>query len=232
MGQNGPTCSRAWFLIVIDERRRGPKKVQSMGAIRFTSPIGKVLAQLRDGPKTVDELGASLKVTPNAVRNQLRKLVNSNLAEVSGRRSGVSKPSTLYSITLDGEIQFSTLYLPVLSEFLQVAEAECAGKQLGALMMETGRALASRYRKPSGTTRKRVDAAARLLGGFGGIPAVKSRDGSFIISSAACPLSALTAEKPAACRILLGLLREYIGRPITICCVQGRDPRCCFEVKA
>jgi DeoR family transcriptional regulator, suf operon transcriptional repressor len=201
-------------------------------AIRFNSPIGKVLEQLRDGPKTVDEVAASLRVTPNAVRNQLRKLVNSNLAEVSGRRPGVSKPSALYSLTLDGEIQFSTLYLPVLSQFLRIAEGECAGKQLGALMSKTGRALGRRYTKPSGTTRQRVEAAARLLRGFGGIPTVTSHDGVIVIGSAVCPLSALTSEQPAACRILQSLLHEYMGRPTRICCDQGQDPECCFEVKA
>lgn len=201
-------------------------------AIRFNSPIGKVLEQLRDGPKTVDELAAALRVTPNAVRNQLRKLMNSNLVEVSGRRAGVSKPSALYSLTLDGEIQFSTLYLPVLSQFLRIAESECAGKQLGALMSKTGRALGKRYTKPSGTVRQRVDAAATLLGDFGGLPKVTSHNGTIVIRSAGCPLSALTSEQPAACRILQSLLHEYIGRPARICCDQGEDPRCCFEIKA
>lgn len=201
-------------------------------AIRFNSPIGKVLERLRDGPKTVDELATALGLTSNAVRDQLRKLVASNLAEISGRRPGVSKPSALYSLTLDGEIQFSTLYLPVLSQFLRVAETACKGKQLGALMSETGRDLGNRYTKPSGSTRQRTDAAAKLLGGFGAIPKVTTRDGVIVIRSAWCPLSALTSEQPAACRILQSLLREYIGRPTRICCIQGEDPRCCFEVTA
>ncbi len=203
-----------------------------MATIRFTSPIGRVLAQLRDGPKTVDELAASLRLTPNAVRNQLRKLVATNLAQVSGRRAGVSKPSALYSITLDGEIQFSTLYLPVLSQFLRVAEGQCSGKQLGTFMSRTGRALAQRYPKPSGTLRHRVDAAQKLLKSFGGIPEVDSRSGVLIIRSAGCPLSALTSEHPAACRILQALLGEYIGRPARICCVRGDEPHCCFEVQS
>lgn len=201
-------------------------------AIQFKSPIGKVLAALRDGPKTIDELASELKLTPNAVRNQIRKLVALDLAEASGRRTGVSKPSVLYSITLEGQIQFSTLYLPVLSQFLRVAEGQCSGKQLGSFMTQTGRALGKRYPKPSGTTRQRVDAAAKLLGNFGGLPTVQRRNGSIIIHSSGCPLSALTSEHPAACGIIQGLIREYIGRPARICCVRGDDPRCCFEVKA
>jgi predicted ArsR family transcriptional regulator len=200
-------------------------------AIRFSSPMGKVLAQLRDGPKTVEELSAALKVTPNAVRNQLLKLVAANLAELSGRRPGVSKPSAVYSITLDGEIQFSTLYLPVLSQFLRVAEGKCSRTQRKTWMTDTGRALGKRYPAPSGNVRQRTNAAARLLGSFGALPEVKSRNGALVIRSAACPLSALTSEYPDACRILQGFVSEYTGRPTKICCVQGDDPRCCFEVR-
>ena len=200
-------------------------------AVHFKNPIGRVLMRLRDGPKTIDELANELRLTPNAVRNQIRKLVAANLALASGRRPGVSKPSVLYSITLEGQIQFSTLYLPVLSQFLRVAEGQCSGKQLGSFMSETGRALGRRYPKASGTTRQRVDAAAKLLGNFGGLPIVQRRNGSLIIRSSGCPLAALTSEHPSACRILQSLLHEHIGRPARICCVRGEDPRCCFEVK-
>ena len=200
--------------------------------MNFSSPLGKVLAQLRDGPKTIDELASDLRLTANAVRNQIRKLVSAHLAEPSGRKPGVSKPSVLYSITLDGEIQFSTLYLPVLSQFLRVAEGQCAGKELGTLMSVTGKTLAARYPKPRGNTKQRTQAAAKLLGSFGGRPSVKRTNGHFIIRSKSCPLSALTAEHPAACRILQSLISEYVDRPTRICCEQDSDPQCCFEVKA
>jgi predicted ArsR family transcriptional regulator len=199
--------------------------------IHFKSPIGKVLANLRDGPKTIDELSNELMLTPNAVRNQVRKLVAAGLVTVGGRRRGVSKPSVLYAITLEGQIQFSTLYLPVLSQFLRVAEGQCSGKQLGTFMSETGRALGKRYPKPSGTTKQRVESAAKLLGNFGGLPIVQRRNGSLTIRSSSCPLSALTSEHPAACKILQGLLHEYIGAPARICCIHGEDPQCCFEVR-
>lgn len=200
--------------------------------IRISTPLGKVLAELRDGPRTVDEIATALKLTANAVRNQLRTLVSLNLAEIAGRRPGISKPSLLYSITLDGEIQFSTLYLPVLSQFMRVAEGQCSGRQLSAWMAETGRAIGKRYPKPGGNTRHRVDAAARLLASFGGTPDVRARNGSFVMRSASCPLSALTSEEPAVCHIIQNVLHEYIGNPIKICCTRGEDPRCCFEVEA
>jgi predicted ArsR family transcriptional regulator len=193
---------------------------------------GKVLSRLRHGARTVEELARSLRLTDNAVRNQLRKLQKANLVVQTGKRPGASKPSTLYAITLEGQIQFSTLYLPVLTQFLGVAEGQCSGKQLESFMLDTGKSLASRYPKPSGDLKHRVQAAARLLNGFGGVAEVRMQDGTLVIRSPACPLAALTSENEAACKVLQGLLSEYLAARVTVCCNLEEEPKCCFEVRS
>lgn len=190
------------------------------------------MSQLRHRPMTVEELAKGLDLTPNAVRNQLRKLQEANFVVRSGSRPGISKPSSLYSITLEGQVQFSTLYLPVLTEFLEVAEGQCSGKQLITFMSDTGKSLAKRYPKPTGPLKKRVDAAARLLKSFGGIIEVQKHNGSLVLRSSGCPLAALTSENPAACRVIEGLLREYLSTPVATCCDLVPEPRCCFEIAA
>jgi predicted ArsR family transcriptional regulator len=200
--------------------------------IRLNGAAGKVLSRLRHGPKTVEELARSLRLTDNAVRNQLRKLQQANLVVQTGKRPGASKPSTLYAITLEGQIQFSTLYLPVLTQFLGVAEGQCSGKQLESFMLDTGKSLASRYPKPSGGLKNRVHAAARLLSSFGGVAEVRTHDGALAIRSRGCPLAALTSENGAACKVLEGLLAEYLTARVTICCNLEEEPQCCFEVRS
>jgi predicted ArsR family transcriptional regulator len=204
----------------------------SVSALRPNSPARKVLAELRHGARTVEQIAASLRLTPNAVRNQLRKLQDAELAVRSGSRPGPSKPSTLYAITLEGQIQFSTLYLPVLTQFMRVAEGQCAGTQLDSFMTETGRSLASRFPRPVGGMRDKVRSAARLLKTFGGITEVQTRNGSVMIRSLGCPLSALTTENPAACKVLEGFLEKYLSTPVSICCNRDNEPKCCFEVTA
>lgn len=203
----------------------------TLPAVHLNSPAGRVLAQLREGPRTVEDLAKSLRITSNAVRNQLRKLLDANLVTRSGTRPGASKPSTLYDITLEGQIQFSTIYIPVLTQFLRVAERRCSRSQLAPMMRETGKSLGTRYRKPSGNVRERAQAATRLLASFGGLPEIR-QNGGIIIRSAGCPLAALTSEHPAACNILEGLLTEFISVPVKSCCIRGQEPRCCFEVGA
>jgi glucosylceramidase len=151
-----------------------------------------------------------MRLTPNAVRNQLAKLLDSNLVVRSGIRPGTSKPSIVYAITIEGEAQFSTIYLPVLTHFLRVAESKCQEKQLGEFMEETGRSLAGRYRKATGNLNARARAGARLLGTFGALPKVSKQRRALVIRSAGCPLAALTSDNPAACRILEGFLSDYV----------------------
>jgi predicted ArsR family transcriptional regulator len=198
--------------------------------LRPNGPARKVLAELRHGPRTVEQISTSLRLTPNAVRNQLRKLQDAELAIRSGARPGASKPSALYAITLEGQIQFSTLYLPVLTNFLRVAEGKCSGTQLESFMAETGKSLAARYSKPAGGMKQKVHSAARLLRTFGGITEVHARNGSMTIRSLSCPLSALTAETPSACNVLGGFLERYLSTPIHICCNREEEPKCCFEI--
>src|SRR3990170_2219475 len=118
---------------------RDPPTIEGMTTpiVSANSPAGKVLAQLRHGPTTVERLAKALLLTDNAVRNQLRKLENLGLATRTGTRPGTSKPSALYGITLEGQVQFSTMYLPVLMQFVRVAEGKCEETQLDSMMIET-----------------------------------------------------------------------------------------------
>ena len=200
-------------------------------AVRPNSAAGKVLSRLRHGAMTVEELAKALRLTDNAVRNQLRKLQEANFVARAGKRPGASKPSTLYAISLEGQIQFSTLYLPVLTQFLGVAEGRCSGTQLDSFMIDTGKSLASRYPKSSGGLKHRVQAATRLLRSFGGVTEVRKRDGALVIRSRSCPLAALTSKNAAACKVLEGLLAEYLTARVDICCNLEEEPECCFEVR-
>lgn len=205
--------------------------MMTTSALGTASAAGKVLKQLRRRPMTVEDLARALGLTANAVRNQLRKLQEMGFVERVGSRPSPSKPSTLYGITLEGQVQFSTLYLPVLTRFLKVAEEQCQGAQLETLMKETGALLAKSHAKPAGAIRQRTQAAARVFADFGAVSEVQPRNGALVIRSPVCPISALTAQHKAACNILQGFFEEFIAAPVGICCDVEDEPRCCFEVR-
>lgn len=149
-----------------------------------------------------------------------------------GRSGQVAKPGCSDSPrpSASPRFQFSTVYLPVLTQFLRVAEGRCAGKQLSSFMTATGRSLARRYPRPGGRLDNRVHAAARLVRSFGGLTDVRATDGILVIRSKACPLAALTSEHPAACKVLEALLAEYVSARVKTCCRRDEEPQCCFEI--
>jgi len=68
---------------------------------KFDGPTrGQILALLRRGQMTVDELAQAIGVTDNAVRMHLAALERDGLARAVGvRREGnVGKPATLYAV--------------------------------------------------------------------------------------------------------------------------------------
>src|SRR5688572_13837080 len=106
---------------------------------------GRVLAHLRRGPATVEELAAALDLTDNAIRAHLTTLDRDGLVRQTGvrRGPGAGKPAALYELAAEAETRFSRAYAPVLtalveelSSTLPVPEAEAlmrkAGSRLGA----------------------------------------------------------------------------------------------------
>ncbi|MGH7604318.1 MAG: hypothetical protein ACRENK_10015 [Gemmatimonadaceae bacterium] len=118
-----------------------------------------------------------------------------------------------------------------MTQFLRVAERRCSDRQLVSFMAATGKSFAERYPKPRGTLKSRAQAGARLLKTFGAIPEVRTRNGTLTLVSAGCPLAALTSENAVACRIIEGLLSEYLSTTAQTCCTVGPDPKCCFELR-
>src|SRR3982751_3012298 len=102
---------------------------------------GQVIALLRRGAMTVDELANTIGVTDNAVRLHLTALERDGLVRAEGvRREGsVGKPATLYAVTPDAQVAFSKAYEPVLSTLLVSLAGRLSGRELTELMRDIGR---------------------------------------------------------------------------------------------
>src|SRR3954468_15545015 len=82
---------------------------------------GKIIALLRRGRATVEELAAALRVTDNAVRPQLQLLEQEGIVRATGTRPsvGAGKPATTYEIAPVAEAALSSAYAPVLTALLE-----------------------------------------------------------------------------------------------------------------
>ena len=200
---------------------------------------GQVLALLRRGAMTVDELANAIGVTDNAVRLHLTALERDGLVRAEGvRREGsVGKPATLYAVTPDAQVAFSKAYEPVLTTLLLSLTGRLSGRELTEVLRDVGRQLASSATSNKETLEQRVEAAARLLESLGAEtdiePATGAGPGSapgYVIRGFACPLSRSVAQCPPLCAAVEELVAGVTRAKVQERCDRSGLPRCSFLV--
>ena len=194
------------------------------------STAGQVVRTLRGRSLTVDEIATALGLSGGAVRAHLTTLERDGLVRQSGARRGVSKPARTYSLTPEAELLFSRVYVPLLGELLRVLSTRMAPREFDATFREVGRRIMAGRPRPHGTLRQRAEAACALWNELGGMTSVRRERGRYVIRSLVCPLSAVAHERPEACVAMQSLLSELIGAPVSNCCDQAEERRCCFEL--
>lgn len=187
---------------------------------------------LRRDVRTVEELARELDLTDNGVRAHLATLERDGIVRRRGsvRSGGSGKPAYVYELIPEAEDLFAKAYEPVLRQLLDVLDERVGPEELGSLLREVGSRIADERDVPADGVRTRVEAAVGVLNELGGLAELEERDGSLIIRSYGCPLSAVVQDHPEACRMSETLLTELVGTPVHERCDRGERPRCCFEV--
>jgi predicted ArsR family transcriptional regulator len=127
-----------------------------------------------------------------------------------------------------------TLYVPLLTQLVDVFANGLPARQVDALLREAGRKLAGELSsgRPSGPLRSRVVAASDLLNQQLGALTHVEQNGGYVIRGEGCPLSALTGKHPAVCRAMESLVKEFAGASVRECGERAERPRCCFEIRS
>lgn len=198
----------------------------------FASTRGKVVALLRRGCRTVDELADALGLTDNAVRAHLAALERDGLVRQGELRRTGGKPSFTYDLTSEAERLFPKAYGVLLHELLTVLAERVPPDVLADTLREVGHRVAACQARPSGDLRQRVERALALLGSLGGLADAEESGAGFVIQGCSCPLAAAVEGNPDACLLAEALLAEVIGAPVRQVCDPGPPPRCRFEVPA
>jgi DeoR family suf operon transcriptional repressor len=194
---------------------------------------GQILALIRRGRQTVEELAAALELTDNAVRNHLATLERDSLIQQAGvrRSSGAGKPAVLYQLHPDAEVLFSRAYPSVLTTVVESIVNACPPDQIDELLRDAGRRLARQAGgRATGTLENRVRTAAAALTALGGDVTVAREEGSLRIRGSGCPLSAAVSKQPGLCRAVETMVSEVAGAHARTCCEHGERPRCCFAI--
>ena len=198
----------------------------------FSSTRGQVVSLLRRGSRTVDDLARELSLTDNAIRSHLIGLERDGLVRQGELRRGGSKPSFTYELTEEAERLFPKAYGVLLTGLLGVLAERLPADELADLLREVGHRVPTGNGAPQGDLRARVEKAAALLTGLGGLADVEQTACGFEIRGCSCPLAAAVSATPDACLLAETLLSDVIGVPVRQVCDQGPPARCHFEVPA
>ena len=197
------------------------------------STRGRLVALLRRGQRSVEELAEALGVTDNAVRAQLTALERDGLVVAAGvRRSGTAgKPATVYGLAPGTDALFSRAYAPVLAALLQELGDRMLPTELDALLRGVGRRLAPGVTRAAAYV-DRVHAAAALLGDLGGDADLVRTEAGYAILAHGCPLARAVSARPETCRAVEQLLAEVTGTAVQEHCDRADGPRCRFAISA
>ncbi len=205
-----------------------------LGRRFLESTRGRIVAMLRRGAHTVDDLAGAIGMTDNAVRSHLTALERDGLVRQDGvrRGPGAGKPAVLYEVHPEAEPLFSHAYPPVLTALLDVVVDQLPPERVTELMRQLGRRLATGAgARDDGELADRVRAAAAVLTALGGeVDVVAEEGGGFAIRGCGCPLSAAVSHRPELCQAVETFVAEVTGAPTRECCRHGERPRCCFRV--
>lgn len=187
----------------------------------------QMLAALRWGPRTVDELADRVGLTPNGVRAHLAVLQRDEQVQALGVRptGSAGKPPTLYGLTRRAEERLSEAYPGALLALVQALRDSAPPEVLMHLLSKAG----ERLSEAVGDS----DDALELLSRLGAAASsVIEEDGTTVVSGASCPLATAVREEKATCEVVRSMLETSLGREVAICCNYGGQPRCGFRVAA
>ncbi|HYD51324.1 MAG TPA: hypothetical protein VEA99_01805 [Gemmatimonadaceae bacterium] len=197
------------------------------------SSRGRIVALLRRGRATIDEMSRTLELTDNAVRVQIAAMMRDGLVTRSGQRRGPTRPAALYELTPELEHLLSGAYLPLLTQLLHAVASSEPPDRVDELLRAAGRGLADvlPVHLPEGPLAARVAAASELLNReLGAVTEVERSNGTLVIRGHGCPLAALTGKHPSVCHAIQSLLVTLLDSPVDECCDRADQPRCCFSV--
>src|SRR5688572_7587403 len=128
----------------------------------FETTRGRLVALLRRGGLTIDEMAGELGITPAAIRAQITAMQRDGLVRRGGQRRGSTRPPHVYEITEDVEQLLSRAYIPLMTQVLDAVSANLSGSEVETVMRRAGKAVAGelmRGKRPIGNLSARLQCA-------------------------------------------------------------------------
>lgn len=187
---------------------------------------------------TVANLASHLGITEMAVRRHLGTLERDNVVETKMVRQAMGRPTTLYSLSQEGEELFPRNYASLTLGFLKDIE-KISGKQMIDQLFELRKQrmkeeLEDRFKGKSFEERIKELADFQSNNGYM-VEWEKSDDGTIHFKEYNCPISQIAKEYPVACACEQSLFQELLDTndiECETCMAINETPHCYYKIKA
>lgn len=207
------------------------RRDQSMN-LQLSQDDRQLIELLRHSPKTINDLVGELKVTSNAVRQRLVRLMASSLITRQKSGEGRGRPSHEYLLTEDGQRtagdNFSDLAKVLWQEIQSIEDTSIRR----SLMAGAIRRLIDSYdNEVAGETVEQRLQSIQDFFGKRNIPiTVEQQEGLPILKVLECPYPDLEDQDHQFCEMEKQLFAKVLGRPVQLCqCKKDGDGCCSFE---
>ncbi len=207
-----------------------------MGASRWNqrflaSTRGQIVALLRRGSRTVNELAEALGLTDNAVRAHLAGLERDGLVAQEGVRRGIGKPAHVFELTAEAEGLFPKAYAFLALRLVEELRERVGEDGLADALRAIGRQSGEGAGVAGADPLTRLGGALAVLEALGSDAELTRAGDRALLSGHTCPLSSVVADEPSVCELLEGFLEGATGAPTHQHCEHGPRPRCRFELE-
>lgn len=200
------------------------------------SPAGEVLSVMqRRGAVTVKDLEGALRVTANAVRQQLSVLLAEGYISQQVENIGRGRPKHVYGLTDKGRALFPHHYDEFTNSLLREILVSEGPEKVQELMGRMSRRLAAQYeRELAGLpAEERATRLTELLNAKGILAEIKFEEGGIVFHEYTCPYYELAREHRAICDMEEEMIAHAMKRPVALvsCSLDGHHG-CQFRIEA
>jgi DeoR family transcriptional regulator, suf operon transcriptional repressor len=216
------------------DRTRSRKSTHGAHAGAFNllgTARGQILSELCGQRLTAIEVAKRFRISSNAARMHLSGLREAGLVRYDAVSRGVGKPTHVYELTAAGQYFVSRAYAPALS--LVIGAIRARGPAIAdEIVREAGRALASAQGDVGepGNLERRAKRCVAILRALGGRAKVVKGSHTLTIRGECCPLAAVVADQPTACKLFEGLACEITGHEVHEQCERAHRVHCEFVI--
>jgi predicted ArsR family transcriptional regulator len=188
------------------------------------------------GPQTAADLGAALRITGEAARQQLLKLATDGLVEATSEPRGVGRPSQVWSLTDQGHARFPDAHAELTVQLLRAVRSELGEKALNRLIDARAAESLATYRAAlQGATdlRERVRRLAEARTREGYMAECRPAGDGYLLVENHCPICAAATECQGFCRAERDVFQQAFGDEVSVERTEhivGGDRRCAYRI--